>query len=316
MPPPQKKGIKRKTLAERAGEPLPAAPGAPSSRSLNSVARAPSDAGPYRHSAFSSSVYSSRSNSAASSRNTSNGSLTSSVGSTNQPRLAQFHRPQSAMGAQRVQHSQVHPARPLTSTGTHVIPGNGRILGKRKGKNSFSSALVDCPEQYPETKASSYETQRDHISNWASAQCHATPVREISISTALDSLSLKTCTSKVAPSPNRSLSAAFGGLQISPDTGQNAPIALTPQTPSHIPRRVPNGAIPAETLSPSKSPKKKPSWKFLTRDSNLAVLEFNVEDRVGNMESSVAEFMDNFHGATKESKEMKEMISIYKGVSE
>ncbi|KAK0511539.1 hypothetical protein JMJ35_006112 [Cladonia borealis] len=132
MLPPPNNDRKRKTLAERAGEPSRPTPAPPSSRPVNPHVRATSLAGVARETSFSSSV-SSRPSSVASTRNTSGSSYSSSIGPGSRPPTSHSYRPQSAMSYQRFQRPVSSLNRPATSLEAHEEePGTARNLGKRK----------------------------------------------------------------------------------------------------------------------------------------------------------------------------------------
>lgn len=138
MLPPPNNDRKRKTLAERAGEPSRPTPAPPSSRPVNAHVRATSLAGVARETSFSSSV-SSRPSSVASTRNTSGSSYSSSVGPGSRPPSSNSYRPQSAMSHPRFQRPVSSLNRPATSLEAHEEePGKARNIGKRKAWDTDS----------------------------------------------------------------------------------------------------------------------------------------------------------------------------------
>lgn len=282
MPPPQNVNtLKRKTLAERAGEPSGRpAPAPPSSRPVNAYLKATTIAGASRDSSVSSSV-SSRQTSGASTRNVSNSSYSSSVGT--RPPSAQLHRPQSAMAAHsRIQKPVSTIGRPATSLEVHEEePGMARTLGKRKGRIPLSSC--PNPPDYPDTLQSPRLRGR---------------------STRVFSLS--------------SLSTKFNTLSLKNGPTQSAPKVdvEVPATPSHIPKLVPQVALPAETPSPSKPPKKTPRTLpplplYLNRASN-EVIAWDTGSRLEEVENMCSQFKEKMDGATTESRGLKEIIGVYK----
>lgn len=282
MPPPQTVNtLKRKTLAERAGEPTGRpAPAPPSSRPINAHVRATSIAGLSRDSSLSSSV-SSRQASGASTRNVSNSSYSSSAGT--RPSSAQLYKPQSAMAANsRIQKPVFTNGRPATSLEVHEEePGISRTIGKRKGRIPLSS----CPNPpgSPDTLHS--------------PKLRGRSIREISVT----SLNNKFNT----------LSLKSGPVQSTPEVDVEVPA-----TPSHIPKPIPHVVLPAEALSPSKSPKKTPRTLpplplFLNRTSN-EVIAWDTDSRLEEVENMCLQFKEKMDGATMESKNLKETTGMYK----
>ena len=276
MPPPQNTNtLKRKTLAERAGEPTGRpAPAPPNSRTINAHVRATSIVGVSRDSSLSSSV-SSRQTSGTSMRNVSNSSYSSSVGT--RPLSAQLPRPQSAMAANsRIQKPISTISRPSTSLEVHEEePGVARTIGKRKGRIPLSSC--PNPPEYPDTLRA--PKLRGHS------------LRDVSLSTKFSTLSLK-----------------GGQTQSTPKVDVEVPA-----TPSQIPKLIPQVALPAETPSPSKPPKKTPKALplYLNRASN-EVIAWDTHSRLEEVENMCSQFRERIDGATTESKSLKEIIEVYK----
>lgn len=282
MPPPQNVNIlKRKTLAERAGEPSGRpAPAPPSSRPISAYVKATSIASASRDSSISSSM-SSRQTSGASMRNASNSSYSSSVGA--RPQSAHLYRPQSAMAAHsRIQKPVSTIGRPATSLEVHEEePGMARSLGNRQGRIPLSSCPnpPDYPDrlQFPRLRGRS---MRDFSLN--------------SLRTKFDNLSLKNGTTQSAPKVD----------------------VKVPATPSHIPKLVPQVTLPAETPSPSKSPKKTPRTLpalplYLNRASN-EVIAWNTSSRLEEVDTMCALFKEKMDDATTESRSLREIIGVYK----
>ena len=283
MPPPQNTR-KRKTLAERAGEPAGRpAPAPPTSRLIDAHVRATSVAGVSRDSSLSSSV-SSRQTSGASMRNISNSSHSSSVGT--RPPPAQSYRPQSAMAAYpRIQKPVFAAGRPATSLEVHEEePGIARTLGKRKGRIPLSSC--PNPSEYRDTLQA--------------PKLRGPPIRGCSLS---------------------SLSTKFNGLSLKSGPPQSTPKVdvHVPATPSQIPKLVPQVPLPAETPSPSKTPKPKKTPgtlpQYLNRASN-EVIAWDTDSRLEEVENMCSQFKEKMDGATTESKSLKEIIGVYKIRSE
>ncbi|PSS28353.1 hypothetical protein M430DRAFT_166159 [Amorphotheca resinae ATCC 22711] len=141
---------KRKTLAERAGEPRSIAVAAPSSRPVvkgTSLAGAVKS-GLTRNQSFSSSVSSKAPS--ASSRHTSNSSFSSSVGPGSRP-VSAYHipRPQTSMAFNRsaiARPLSTVTSRPATSMGNNSEDDDISIQGRRKGRPTkrASSDLQKC----------------------------------------------------------------------------------------------------------------------------------------------------------------------------
>ena len=302
--------LKRKTLVERAGETARPAPAPPNSRSINGHVKATSIAGPFRESSFSSSVTSSRPSSAASSRTLSNGSYGSSVGSGTRPPSVQSYRSQTAMGHVRSQKSASISARPATSLEVHEEePGSSRAAARKKGRTPISSTPKDCSQSIHAPKVrGGHDPKLSRGSSWESRPYIAVSLRDTSLSTRFNEFHIDSEPKDPAP-------IAEAGDRASTPKVPSAPIVefAVPQTPSHIPRYSPSKALPLETPSPRKPPKKtpKPLQSYLTRDSNTTIA-FDTESRLEEVENQFSKFRDNFDTAKEESKSLKETTAVYK----
>ena len=324
MPPPSHDAVaerKRKTLAERAGEPFRKPPAPDINRQPNSGINASSLVSAYRQPSLSSSVASSRPSSAASSRNISNGSYTSTMSTGSRPPSRQAHRPQSALAGSRIQRPPSVSGRPLNSTDAHGLGlATGRCQGKPSGRTPFSSNLVDCPETLESTERhTSYDTQPDSCSDWASSKSPNKCQRAVSISTALNGLSLHESRderiSRTSQKREASLTAALGNMSLITKEPGKLPPPSNPTTPSQIPKRKPSVVSLTSISSPTKSPSKTPvaNPRFLNRHTNVQFNEvFDPDDRLSNIESIISEFKNTLDGATTESDGLKEMIAVYK----
>ena len=190
-------------------------------------------------------------------------------------------------------------------------PGATRNASKRKGMPKFSLN----PQGFPQSKKplgtrGSYDTLTNHTSPRESRPYNAFSLREASLSTALDSLTLHDGLAQSAPK------AEAEDAPASPRT-QAIPERDPPQTPSHIPKLAPRTTLPSETPSPSKSPKKssKKCPKYLSKTSNV-VLAWDTDRRLEEMENTLSQFKEKMDGATTESKSLKELMPIYKLRSE
>ena len=300
MQPPPPGNLKRKTLAERAGETVRPAPAPPSIRQINGAVKATSMAGTLRQSSLSSSV-SSRPPSTSSMRNVSSSSFSSSMSSASRPPSAQAYRPQTTLSSHYPQKALFNSRRPASSFEIHQAPViTMQTDGNRQCMTPFSSNVKGNHTIFINSKMSeeSYDNQMNCISDWSSSvaglvsQSHPVKsAREVSISTALQGLTL---------SPRESISVPAEDVDH-------------PCTPSFIPKRTLNPALPLERSSPTRSPKKsRPIIPFLTRDSNTKSIAWNTEDRLDTVEHLYSELKEKMDGTTTESNGLKETITIYK----
>lgn len=275
MPPPTN-GMKRKTLAERAGETARQAPAPPSSRPMNAYIRATSIAGAPREPSFGSSISSSRPSSVSSMRNVSNSSYSSSLGMGNRPPSAQTNRAQSALGHSRLQRPHYGQNRPATSLEVHPEESiKSQVLGKRKGETPFSSGCESILEYSP---------------------LKARSLRDVSIATAMKSLNL--CETPI----------------VHYDPRLDAGVPSTPsQIPKMVPRALVESEIQKPSRSPKKTPK--PITRFLNKDTNNTVVVWDHDSRLEEVENMCSQFKEEIKGATAESNGLKEMTAVYKNRS-
>ncbi|KAL9577300.1 MAG: hypothetical protein Q9212_006452 [Teloschistes hypoglaucus] len=308
MPPPT--AMKRKTLSERAGEPHRKAPAPPMNKSISAT-------GNQRQPSFASSVASSRPSSVSSSRNISGGSFTSTMSSASRPPSGQSYRSQSAMATTRTQRPQPFHARALSLVEAQgAAPSSGRGHGNRNGRVPFPSTPVEPLENLESCEGkSSYDTQT--ISDWASSGSPVKSQRNISLSTAMDGLSIKEsrlgATPIVARNRDTSIATAMGNMSLEPGELEASFPSLKPTTPSHIPRRKPDAAINTPARSPSRSPTKKPSVpKFMTRDTNTPYQGWDVEDKLAGFEKVMTDFTGRFEGTSTENTGLRDLLNEYK----
>ncbi|KAL8799742.1 MAG: hypothetical protein Q9200_007460 [Gallowayella weberi] len=321
MPPPASTGQKRKTLADRAGEPR-RAPQAPSINPSAIAGSKPSSwSGSYRQPSFSSSVASSRPSSVASSRNISGGSFTSSMSTSSRPPSAQAHRSQSAVAGTSLRRPQSMQGRPTSSLDAHATqPAVGRGQGQRTGRTPISSTLTGCPESLEVGKTrGSHDTHTRSVGEWASSNTATGASRNVSFSTTVHDLSLEESwlpsTPKAIQKREISITTAMGNMSLYSDIPPPIPCPMDPATPSHIPKPIHKAVVTAPARSPSKSPKKAsaPTPRYLNRNTNTTATEdFNVDDRLERIQSEIEEFKTKFDGATTESDGLKEMVGVYK----
>ena len=289
MPPPSKAA--RKTLVERAGEPAKPAVASSSSRPVNSYVPTTSLSGAPRTTSLSSSV-SSRPPSSAYSRNISSTSNSSSVGAGSRPPSAQSFRSQSALGNSRIQKPSYSQTRPATSLDVHQEePHTAQVLGKRKGRNLFSSSLDVCPESLQPTK-----------------------LRGVGKSTPIRVTPREQRPYNVMSIRDFSMSTAMKGLSIDDKSLEPTPILdpEVPQTPSQIPKLVPHPPQSAKS-SPSKSAKRKTpaARRFLNKETNVEVA-WDTDQRLEEVEYMQRQLKEEIKGATAESNGLKEMTAVYK----
>ncbi|KAL8890458.1 MAG: hypothetical protein Q9192_005870 [Flavoplaca navasiana] len=318
MPPPAKAGMKRKTLAEEAGEPR-RPPQAPSVNGTTIPATKPSSWN-YRQPSNTSSATSSRPSSVASSRNISGGSFAGTMSTMSRPPSAQQNRPQSAMAATKIQRPHSISGRSVSSLNTHALQtGAGKVQGQRTGRAPFSSTFTDYPEtlEIGKTRASR-DTHSYSTSEWASSTLASGSSRSFSLSTAISDLpvdeSQTSSTPEVAQKREFSISTAMGNMSL--HNPHPIPPTMDPATPSQIPKLAPKApATSTSARSPSKSPKKAPASapRFLNRNTNTTIIEeFDVDDRLERMESEMSDLRSNFTGATTESNGLREILGVYK----
>lgn len=287
MPPPPANPPARKTLAEQGGEPYRPNQAHSNSRPANAAGKPTSIAGPSRQT--SSSVSSSHQSSASFSRHA---SFSNSVGPGARQPSSQSHRSQSAMANSRLQKPTPNTSRPTTALEVHSeISSISQGEKKRKGMLRISSNPRNNSTRLGIME--SYDTQLNHDSIWASRPCSQ------------------------ASSRNISLNAAFSGLSIHNKTQSTPMVDLEPPcTPSQLPKSIPRVAMPTETPSPSKSPRRPPPIRpFLTRDSNTraALASWGQpEDRLVSMEQVADCVKQGLEGLNVERTDFREAINVYK----
>ena len=115
-----------------------------------------------------------------------------------------------------------------------------------------------------------------------------------------------------------SLNTKFNTLSLKSGPTQSTPKVDVdvPVTPSHIPKRIPQVALPAEDPSPTKPPKKTPRTapalpQYLNRTSN-EVIAWDYDSRFKEVENMCSQLTEKMDGATTETKGLKESIGMYK----
>ncbi|KAI4145211.1 MAG: hypothetical protein LQ341_002446 [Variospora aurantia] len=320
-PPDAVAGRKRKTLAERGGEPhrKPQAPGV--NRQANGSIKTTNLAGTMRQPSYSSSVASSRPSSVASSRIVSNGSYTSTFSTGSRPPSAQSYRHQSAMGASRIQRPQSVQGRSASSIEAHAIDqGSSAGRGKSSGRTPFSSTLKQCPEKFEMIEGdASNDTQPQRMLRWASSIPANHSERNASLSTSLESLSLSDSPSQFEPEHAQkrevSLSTAMASMSlVATEQGKDL-YPSYPATPSQIPKPMFRPTVSTPIPSPTKSPKKSTSHptKFMNRHTNEPFVEaFDPDDRLTNITNMMSDFQKTLVNSTSETNGLKETITFLK----
>ncbi|KAI4115095.1 MAG: hypothetical protein LQ345_004243 [Seirophora villosa] len=323
LPPPHDvTGKKRKTLAERGGEPhrKPQAPGV--NRQANAGIKATTLAGTTRQPSYSSSVASSRPSSVASSRIVSNGSYTSTISTGSRPQSIQSYRAQSAAAASRIQRPQSVQGRSASSMEAHVSehgPPAARGHGKSSGRTPFSSTLKQCPEKLEMIEGhASNETQPQMVLRWASSIPEDQSQRDASPSTSVDDLSLSPSRSQSEPKGAQkrevSLTTAMANMSlVATEYGKDF-FPSYPATPSQIPKPMPRPTVSTPLPSPTKSPKKTPAPpKFINRHTNEPFAEaFDPDDRLTNITNMMSDFQKTLVNSTSETNGLKETITFLK----
>ena len=282
---------KRKTLAERAGEPIKANLAAP--RSTTPVSATVSSAASSRPPSQYSFSQSYRGNSA-SSRTTSNSSFAASVGSGLRPPSAQsvssLARPKTSLAKHR-NTSQAAP-RPATALGNHAVPK----------EDPKSKRMAPTPLTVVKRPA--------HLMNLDP------PKRATRI---MSPLERRTPSSSSDILRQVSVTSAFQALSLEPR--QSDLVSLSPQSPSKLPRRVPVTPAPKRHLTPPermaftpnpfpRSPAKSGKKNFLTRFSNLEA--WDPEEQYGNMERMYQDVVSHYKEAMDDNTSFREANNVYK----
>ena len=301
MLPPPPGQLKRKTLAERAGEnprPAPPPPSQLNTRLANAPVKGATVANLHRQTSFSSSI-SSKPSSLSSMRHTPNSSFSSSMGLGNRPPSAQSHRSQTAASGRPPPKNVPRGNRPASSSDTYPMKTDAmQTFGNSKSISPFPSNHKRYPSHMTPGKISqeSYDNQMNSISEWSSHSNPRKSFRDISISTAFSGLTLE---------PTKSISLS------------TVDEAEVPSSPSHIPicSRTPSSSLPPRTPSPSRSRRKTQNLAYLTRESNTKAIVWDQETRIENMENSFIQLQTTMSSTLTESHSLKETIAVYKSRS-
>ena len=295
MLPPPPGTLKRKTLVDRAGETARPAPPPPGTRPVT-AAKATSIAGISRQTSYSS-LSSSRPGSGSSMRNVSNTSFTSSL-SGGRPPSTQSFRPNTSISSSTMSRPRLASDRHPSFFDPHSdLSQSIQTNGNRTSMTPFHSTLRKVSTLQENSLRKRYSNVQDPFitDRSTSVSCASRParriksLRDISLTTQLSCLSLNDDNCVVLPED----------------------IPETPCTPSHIPRKKMSRL--SLTSATSKSPKKSSkAVSFLTKDSNTTALDWSLESRMENMESSYIEIKEKMNVTLVESNGLKDTIGMYK----
>ncbi|KAK6586438.1 hypothetical protein PZA11_001495 [Diplocarpon coronariae] len=326
---------KRKTLAQTAGEynkPVEAAISSarPAVKGTSLVGAVKSTH--TRNPSLKSSISSSRPTSV-SSRNTSNGSFSNSVGLNG--------RPKSSYGGGRSAFSQstrtgTALARPVTSMEIHSSDDEPFLNNKRKG----TRPLTTIPSSVESGHASIQSRKLRHPqSAQALRPARSTAnFRDISVATAMARLRLdgevksnsmhehQASSTKLQPARRSainhksSITRGLRGLEI--DSAESVIVLFQPpeessvalMTPSHIPVLSKCEAIMEPPMTPRRTPKPSPQkTPFLTKDSNVpGFTAWDVGERMERMEGLFSDIQSKVTSTTLERSVFEEAIAMYK----
>ncbi|KAJ5039005.1 uncharacterized protein L3040_006678 [Drepanopeziza brunnea f. sp. 'multigermtubi'] len=327
---------KRKTLAEKAGEfPKPSV-AAPTVRPLvktTSLAGAGRSIH-NRNPSNSSSSFTSRTPSAASSRNTSNGSFSSSVGPNG--------RPKSSYAGGRSNFSQSTRAatvlpRSTTSMDVHSSEDDTSSHESRQGTKILTTipSFVQSPQVHASLLMRKLrQPQPTQALRHAESSAN---IRDVSVSTALSRLCIdgevkskdmseyQANSTRMRPPKRLGLGhkSSIRGLRI--DSTENALMLFqpleesseAPVSPSHIPKLSRSDPF-MDPVTPRRTPKPSPQkTPFLTKDSNVpGFTAWDVDDRVARMEGMVSgifsEIEQRVSKTTLEKNAFEEAVTLFK----
>lgn len=280
-----------------------------------------------RNPSFSSSVSSSRTPSV-SSRHTSNGSFSSSVGPGGRPQTSMsFNQSTSRRPA-----TAGPKSRPATAMDNHYNdPG-------MRPSNSFTSSFPYMQEQ-PGLHSRKLRAPKP----LHSLRSHPSmgKIREVSVSTAMSRLCLdgevspsqrhehQAISSNMGPPPIKKLSHKpsinTGMRNLGIDCAETALVLyespgdslVAPKTPSHIP--VPSKADPFfSPVTPYRTPRPSPNKNtYLTKDSNIpAFTAWDVHNRLEDVEAMYAELKQSMQSTSSERNGLEEAVAVYKARSQ
>jgi kinesin family protein C1 len=287
-----------------------------------------SNLGHSRNPSFTSSVSSSRTPSI-SSRHTSNGSFSSSVGPGGRPQTSMSFNQSTTKRPV----SCAPKSRPTTAMDNHYNdPG-------MQPSNSFTSSFPYSQEKssLQSRKLRPYKSQHT-----LRPRPSVETIRDISVSTAMSRLRLDTevspskrqehqaissnmrspATKKLSHKP--SINTGMRNLRI--DRAETALVLyelpgdnpVAPKTPSHIPVLSKADASGFSPITPCKTPRPISPYKtpYLTKDSNIpAFTAWDVHNRLEDVEAMYAELKQSMQSTSSERNGLEEAVSVYKARS-
>jgi kinesin family member C1 len=263
-----------------------------------------------------------------SSRHTSNGSFSSSVGPGGRPQTSMsFNQSTSRRPA-----TAAPKSRPATAMDNHYNDPGMRTL------NSFTS-----PFPYIQEKSGlpSKKLREPKSSHSLTSQPSMGKIREVSVSTAMSRLCLdgevspwqrhehQAISSDMRPpqttklSHKPSINTGMRNLRISsPETAlvlYESPrdSLVAPETPSHIP--APSKADPfSSPVAPFRTPRPSPhKTPYLTKGSNIpAFTAWDVHNRLEDVEAMYAELKQSMQSTSSERNGLEEAVAVYKARSQ
>ncbi|KAH7348469.1 P-loop containing nucleoside triphosphate hydrolase protein [Rhexocercosporidium sp. MPI-PUGE-AT-0058] len=325
---------KRKTLAERAGEPRSIAAPAQSTRppvkgtSLVGAGKSMHSRNP----SFTSST-SSRAPSV-SSRNTSNGSFSSSVGPNGRPKSSYGGRSQFSQST--MTRGPTTLPRPATSMDTHSSDDDVPSQGRRKGMEPLITLPTPIKSNDGYQSLRSKKLRAPPSMQSLRPQRSAANMRDVSVSTAMSRLRLdgevrsrepneyQASSNRMRPpqsllSHKSSISSGMRGLRV--DSIENALVLFeppaesnAPKSPSHIPVLSKVEASMEPPITPRRTPKPSPQkTPYLTKDSNVpGFTAWDVDVRIERMEGMFSEMQNKVTNTSLERSVLEEAISLYK----
>jgi kinesin family member C1 len=286
-----------------------------------------SNLGLNRNPSFSSSVSSSRTPSV-SSRHTSNGSFSSSVGPGGRPQTSMsFNQSTSRRPA-----SAAPKSRPATAMDNHYNDPGMRPL------NSFTSSFPYIQEK---SGLQNKKLRAPKSLHSLRSQPSMGKIREVSVSTAMSRLCLdgevsprqrheyQAISSNMRPPPTTKLSHKpsinTGMRNLILDSGETALVLyespgdslVAPQTPSHI-----TVSSKADTyfspVTPYRTPRPSPhKTPYLTKGSNIpAFTAWDVHNRLEDVEAMYAELKQSMQSTSSERNGLEEAVAVYKARSQ
>ncbi|KAF7897678.1 uncharacterized protein EAF01_008644 [Botrytis porri] len=323
---------KRKTLAERAGEPVTTMARTPSVRkpSVRGTSIVDIKNNFTQPRTTSASSMSSRTPSV-SSRHTSSSSFSQSVGPG---------RPKSAYGSRPPSYSQSTTSRPNTSqskgrtnaSSTSSDDDGMPPPGGRRKPMIPVPAFTPSQQLNGNTELEVMKVRGHRSSN--SLRSHSQDsLRDLSVSTALSRLQINdeqtdpttghnlNSTPRKDPRLRHKFSQSVGSRNLRVDNEEaalvlyQAPVhsSVAPKTPSHIPVLAKSEYFNSTPMTPCKSSKFSPAKKpCLTKDSNVSGVAFDVRSRLESMEAMYARLASTVDGTGKDHDALRNAVSEYK----